>query len=78
MITKKLFIYADYMVAFKNSVWMYYIEKLNNVEYPKDRKCLSVKYGFKCVKQPLGSLHCGYYVCEHLRTCGSTKSIMKM
>jgi hypothetical protein len=49
---------------------MYYIEKLNNGEYPLNRKCLSVKYGFKCAKQPLSSLHCGYYVCEHLRTCG--------
>jgi hypothetical protein len=49
---------------------MYYIEKLNNAEYPPNRKCSSVKYGFKCAKQPLGSLHCRYYVCELLRTCG--------
>jgi hypothetical protein len=49
---------------------MYYIEKLNNGEYPPNRKCLLVKYGFKCAKQPLGSLHYGYYVSEHLRTCG--------
>jgi hypothetical protein len=64
--TTKLCIYTDYMVAFG----MYYIERLNNGEYPPNRKCLSVKYGFKCAKQPLCSLHCGYYVCKHLRTCG--------
>jgi hypothetical protein len=29
MSTNKLCIYTDYMVAFGNSVWMYYIEKLN-------------------------------------------------
>jgi hypothetical protein len=40
------------------------------IEYPPNKKCLSVKYGFKCAKQPLGSLHYGYYVCEYLRTCG--------
>jgi hypothetical protein len=61
------------MVVYGNSVWMYYIEKLNNVEYPTDRKCLLVKYDFKCAKQSLGSLHYGYYVCEHLRTCGQYK-----
>jgi hypothetical protein len=58
------------MVAFRNSALMHYIEKLNNDEYPPNRKHLSVKYGFKCVKQPLSSLYCRYYVCEHLRTCG--------
>jgi hypothetical protein len=58
------------MVAFGNSVWMYYIEKLNNSEYPPNRKRLSVKCGFKCAKQPLVSLHCGYYMCEHLRIFG--------
>jgi hypothetical protein len=58
------------MVAFGNSAWMYYIKKLNNGEYPHNRKHLSVKYGFKCGKQLLLSLHCGYYVCEHLRTYG--------
>jgi hypothetical protein len=58
------------MVAFGNSAKMYYIEKLNNGEYLPNRKLLSVKYGFKCAKQPLGSLHRGCYVCEHLRTCG--------
>jgi hypothetical protein len=57
------------MVAFGNSAWMYYIEKLNNDEYPVNRKRLSVKYGFKYVKQPLCSLHCRYYMFEHLRTC---------
>jgi hypothetical protein len=58
------------MVAFGNIAWMYYIKKLNNAEYQTDRKRLSVKCGFKCAKQLLSSLHCGYYVCENLRTCG--------
>jgi hypothetical protein len=71
--TSKLCIYTDYMVAFGNSAWMYYIQKLNNGQYPPNRKCLSVKYDFKCAKQPLGSLHCRYYKCEHLRTCGQYK-----
>jgi hypothetical protein len=72
-LTSKLCIDTDYMVAFGNSDWMYYIQNLNNGQYPPNRKCLSVKYGFKCVKHPLCSLHCGYYVCEHLRTCGQCK-----
>jgi hypothetical protein len=49
---------------------MYYIEKLNNGEYPPNRKHLSVKYDFKCAQQTLVSLHCEYYMCEHLMTCG--------
>jgi hypothetical protein len=61
------------MVAFGNSVWMYYNQKLNNGQHPPNRKHLSVKYGFKCAKQPLGSLHYGYYVCDHLRTCRQYK-----
>jgi hypothetical protein len=65
--TSKLCIYTDYMVVFKNSTWMYYIQKLNNGCI---WKCLSVKYDFKCAKQLLGSLHYEYYVCEHLSTCG--------
>jgi hypothetical protein len=73
--TSKLCIYADYMVAFRNNVWMYYIQKLNNGQYPLNRKHLLVKYSFKCIKQPLGSLHCGYYVCEHLRTCEQYKKM---
>jgi hypothetical protein len=68
--TSKLCIYTDYMVAFGNNTWMYYIEKLNNGEFSLNRKRLSIKYSFKCAKQPLSSLHCRYYVCEHLRTCG--------
>jgi hypothetical protein len=49
---------------------MYYIEKLNNGEYPPNRKHLSVKYDFNCAQQTLVSLHCEYYMCEHLMTCG--------
>jgi hypothetical protein len=73
MSTSKLCIYTDYMVVFENNVCMYYIENLNNGEYMKDRKRLSVKYDFKCAKQPLSSLHYGYYMCEHLRTYGQYK-----
>jgi hypothetical protein len=69
----KLCIYTNYIVAFENSDCMYYIQKLNNCQYQSNRKRLSVKYGFKCAKQPLGSLHCRYYMYEHLRTCGQYK-----
>jgi hypothetical protein len=58
------------MIVFGNSAWMYYIQKLNNSEHPSNRKHLSVKCGFMCAKEPLGSLHCVYYVCKQLRTCG--------
>jgi hypothetical protein len=69
----KLCIYADYMVAFGNTAWMYYIQKLNIGQYPLNRKHLSIKFGFKCSKQPLGSLHCRYYMCEHLMICRTYK-----
>jgi hypothetical protein len=46
---------------------MYYIDRLNNGQYPKGRKRLAIRYDFKCAKQPLRSLHCRYYTCEHLR-----------
>jgi hypothetical protein len=58
------------MVVFGNSACMYYIKKLNNGEYPPNMKCLSIKYSFNCAKQPLSSLHCGYYMCEYLRIFG--------
>jgi hypothetical protein len=37
------------------------------------RKHLAIDWSFKCAKQPLGSLHCGYYACEHLRVIGQYK-----
>jgi hypothetical protein len=61
------------MVVFENSVWMYYIEMLNNGQHPSNRKHFSVKYDFKCAKQPLSFLHYEYYMCEQLRTCGQYK-----
>jgi hypothetical protein len=61
------------MIAFGNRGWMYYIQKLNNSQYLSKRKRLSVKYGIKCAKQPLGSLHYEFYVCEHLSTYGQYK-----
>jgi hypothetical protein len=69
----KLCIYTNYMVGFENSAWMYYSQKLNNGQYLSNRKRLSIKFGFKCSKQPLGLLHCGYCVCHHLRICGTYK-----
>jgi hypothetical protein len=63
-------IYTDYMIAFRNSAWIYYIQKLNNSEHLPNKKYLSVKYDFKCAKQPLSSIHYRYYMCEHIRTCG--------
>jgi hypothetical protein len=52
---------------------MYYIQKLNNDQYLPNRKHLSIKFSFKCFKQLLGSLNCGYYVCDHLRICETYK-----
>jgi hypothetical protein len=49
---------------------MYYIDRLNNDQHSKGRKRLAIGYDFKCAKQPLGSLHYGYYTCEHLRITG--------
>jgi hypothetical protein len=49
---------------------MYYVDRLNNGQHPKGRKRLSIGYDFKCSKQPLDSLHCGYYTYEHLRITG--------
>jgi hypothetical protein len=49
---------------------MYYIDRLNNGQHPKGRKQLTVGFGFKYAKQPLGSLHRGYYTYEHLRITG--------
>jgi hypothetical protein len=49
---------------------MYYIDRLNNDQYPKDRKRLAIGFGFKYANQPLGSLHCGCYKCKLLRITG--------
>jgi hypothetical protein len=72
MSTSKLCIYTDYMVVFESSVWMDYIEKLNNSEYPSDRK------RFKCAKQPLVFFIVGIKCVNTLGPVGSTKSIVKM
>jgi hypothetical protein len=66
------------MVTIGNNAWMYYIKKLNDGEYPPNRKCLSVKYGFKCAKQALDSLHCGITCASTLGHADNIKSIMKM
>jgi hypothetical protein len=52
---------------------MYYVDMLNNGQHPKGRKRLAIRYDFKCVNQPLVSLHYGYYMCEHL---GITRQYM--
>jgi hypothetical protein len=52
---------------------MYYVDRLNNGQHPKGRKRLTIKYDFKCAKQLLSSLHCGYYTCEHLGITGQYK-----
>jgi hypothetical protein len=46
---------------------MYYVDRLNNGQHLKGRKRLAIGYDFKCVKQPFGSLHYGYYMCKYLR-----------
>jgi hypothetical protein len=76
MSTRKLCIYTDYMVTFENSVWMYYIKKLNNGEYPPDRKRLSVKYDFKCNPWVLSIV--GITCVSTLGPVGSTESIVEM
>jgi hypothetical protein len=49
---------------------MYLVVKLNDGQHPKVRKHLAISWNFKCAKQPLVSLHCGYYACEHLWVTG--------
>jgi hypothetical protein len=49
---------------------MYYFDRLNNGQHPNDGRRLSIGYNFKCAKEPLGSLHYGYYTCDHLRITG--------
>jgi hypothetical protein len=66
------------MVGFGNSAWMYYIQKLNNDQYPSNRKHLSIKFGFKCSKQPMGSLHCGITCTSTLGYVEPIELIMKM
>jgi hypothetical protein len=41
-----------------------------NNKHAKGRTWLAIGYDFKCAKQPLGSLYCGHYTCEHLRITG--------
>jgi hypothetical protein len=68
--TSKLCIYTDYMVAFKNSAWMYYIEKINNSEYLLNKKRLSVKYGFSVPSNPWVLSIVGIMCASTLGICG--------
>jgi hypothetical protein len=47
-------VHTDYMIAFENSVWMYYIKKLNNGEYPKDKSICQSDTASSVLSNPFG------------------------